>query len=69
MNALQKINDLEKLINIELSKAKLLLELLNCENLDKIKELLLKIFKEIEKLESEDEYLCIIGKSSSPSSL
>ena len=53
LTALTKIKNLENLINIELAKAKLLLELLNCENLDKIKDLLLKIFKEIERLESE----------------
>ena len=52
LTALKKINDLEILINIQLAKAKLLLELLNCENLDKIKELLLKIFEEIKKLEN-----------------
>ena len=43
----KKINELENKINIELEKAELLRSLLNCENVDKIKQLLQKKFNEI----------------------
>ena len=53
VTVLKNINDIENKINIELEKAKLLLLLLNCENLDNIKKPLTKIFKKIQSLERE----------------
>jgi hypothetical protein len=49
LKSLKEINELENKINIELEKAKLLLSLVNCENVDKIKQLLKTNFLEIEK--------------------
>ena len=48
---MKNINNLEDKINIELEKSKLLLLLLNCENLNNIQPLLKKIFEEIQMLE------------------
>ncbi len=53
VKSLKNINDIENKINVELEKAKLLLLLLNCENLDNIKSLLKKIFETIKLLEEE----------------
>jgi hypothetical protein len=53
LKSLKKINELENKINIELEKSKLLLSLLNCENVDKIKQLLKKNFNEILVYETE----------------
>ena len=47
LKTLKKINKIENKINIELEKAELLRSLLNCENVDKIKQLLQKKFNEI----------------------
>ena len=51
LKSLKNINNLEDKINIELEKSKLLLLLLNCENLNNIQPLLKKIFEEIQMLE------------------
>ena len=53
LKSLKKINCIEEKINVELKKAKLLLKLLNCENLDEIKLSLSQVFLEIEKMETE----------------
>jgi hypothetical protein len=47
LKSLKEINELENKINIELEKAKLLLSLLNCENVDKIKQLIQTNFNKI----------------------
>ena len=59
VKALKNINDIENKINIELEKAKLLLLLLNCENLDNIKPELKIIFEKIQKMEKEITILTI----------
>ncbi len=51
VKALKNINDIENKINVELEKAKLLLLLLNCENLNNIQPLLKNFFEEIQMLE------------------
>jgi hypothetical protein len=50
---LKKIKNIECNIHKELEKVKILLTLLNCENLENIKPLLKTIFSEIERLEKE----------------
>jgi hypothetical protein len=59
VKALKNINDIEDKINVELEKAKLLLLLLNCENLDNIKPKLKIIFEKIQKMEEEVAILSV----------
>jgi hypothetical protein len=47
-SSLKKINKIENEIDTELQKVKLLLSLLNCHDLNKIKPLILENFKKIE---------------------
>jgi hypothetical protein len=62
LKSLKEINELENKINIELEKAKLLLSLVNCKNVDKIKQKLTNVFNNIKK---EEKYIQAYGRGGS----